>query len=232
MSEYTRAVEFDVSAATIAVAVAAPGRTPAVEAGVLAADAAAMRHWVAPTAGPGHAAGVLRGGANGVWATAAAGGHGGRVSSHRARAGAHAADGPHQDRPARCAPPGGREAGGVADAGVVPPAGAAAGEGHSAALGAAAARGIHGVGAGGEGMSWRTQQRLHARLRTQRGRRSTPKAIAAVAQELRRYLGNWRRGCASSPRGRCPPPPESLTVSGRGAVSPEQDRGAWSREPS
>ena len=46
MSEYTRFVGFDVSAATIAVAVAAPGRTPAVDAGVLAADAAAVRKGV------------------------------------------------------------------------------------------------------------------------------------------------------------------------------------------
>ena len=48
MSEYTQFVGFDVSAATIAVAVAAPGRTPAVDAGVLAADAAAVRKWVMP----------------------------------------------------------------------------------------------------------------------------------------------------------------------------------------
>lgn len=46
MSEYTRFVGFDVSAATIAVAEAAPGRTPAVDAGVLAAEAAAVRKWV------------------------------------------------------------------------------------------------------------------------------------------------------------------------------------------
>ncbi len=46
MSEYTGFVGFAVSAATIAVAVAAPGRTPAVDAGVLAADAAAVRKGV------------------------------------------------------------------------------------------------------------------------------------------------------------------------------------------
>ena len=46
MSEYTRFVGFDVSAATIAVAVAAPGRTPAVDAGVLAVDTAAVRKGV------------------------------------------------------------------------------------------------------------------------------------------------------------------------------------------
>ena len=45
-SEYTRFVGFDVSAATIAVAVAAPGRTPAVDAGVLAVDTAAVRKGV------------------------------------------------------------------------------------------------------------------------------------------------------------------------------------------
>ncbi len=44
MSKYTRFVGFDVSAETIAVA--APGRTPAEDAGVLAADAAAVRKWV------------------------------------------------------------------------------------------------------------------------------------------------------------------------------------------
>jgi len=46
MSEYTRFVGFDVSAATIAVAVAAPGRQPAEDAGTLPTDPAAVRKWV------------------------------------------------------------------------------------------------------------------------------------------------------------------------------------------
>jgi transposase len=46
MSEYTRFVGFDVSAATIAVAVAAAGRGPVEDGGVLASDPAAVRKWV------------------------------------------------------------------------------------------------------------------------------------------------------------------------------------------
>jgi transposase len=46
MSEYTRFVGFDVSAETIAVAVAEAGRAPVEDTGVLAADPAGVRKWV------------------------------------------------------------------------------------------------------------------------------------------------------------------------------------------
>ena len=46
MSQYTRFVGFDVSAATIAVAVAEPGRGAAADAGMLSIDLAAIRKWV------------------------------------------------------------------------------------------------------------------------------------------------------------------------------------------
>lgn len=46
MNEYTRFVGFDVSAATIAVAVAEPGRGAAEDVGMLSTDAAAIRKWV------------------------------------------------------------------------------------------------------------------------------------------------------------------------------------------
>jgi transposase len=46
VNEYTRFVGFDVSAETIAVAVAAAGRAPVEDAGVLVTDPAAVRKWV------------------------------------------------------------------------------------------------------------------------------------------------------------------------------------------
>ncbi len=55
------------------------------------------------------------------------------------------------------------------------------------------------------GMSWRAQQRLHARLRTLQGRRGTPKAIAAVARELCGYLWEIAVWVRVQPPGAVPP---------------------------
>ena len=54
-------------------------------------------------------------------------------------------------------------------------------------------------------MSWRAQQRLHARLRTLPGRRGTPKAIAAVARELCGYLWEIAVWVRVQPPGEVPP---------------------------